>query len=492
MHKFDRVRKLRAEKKSVSAIARELNLHRDTVRKYLQSNSPPKYKPRETSTRDDRFKNFEARVRSLFEMNKENRAVDVLEVIRDEGYSGSDRTAFRRMAKLLGEKPKERFFEQEYKPGEQTQFDFKESVDLPFVDGPRVVHLHVGSLPFGSTCRLRAYPGKNFECFIDGVHTFFEKIGGMTKNIRFDNLSPCVSKVLRGNARKYTPAFERAAAYYGFGLLPCAPAKGSDKGHVERDIRTWAPKITNAVKNANVVFRDFNHLNEWLDAYVEKRTMPSASESFIEETKHLLPLPVRDDAILCKVDIVQATPYGTVRANRATYSVDDSFIGAMCRVITGPYDTKIFKVTNGLGCSNVITHPRRNEGESSILLEHVIKSLVRKPQAMLRWAHRDVLFPLPAFDRLYKKLRAIDETSAEREFLKTLNLVQHTQIEEIATAVELVLETASESLFQDVKTLLFGERKPEARTAVLSQMKLKPTLSSYDNLIPQNILLGAS
>ena len=39
---------------------------------------------------------------------------------------------------------------------------------------------------------------------MDGVHSFFEVIGGLTENIRFDNLSPVVKKVLKGDARLYT------------------------------------------------------------------------------------------------------------------------------------------------------------------------------------------------------------------------------------------------------------------------------------------------
>ncbi|MHA0110705.1 hypothetical protein ACXYUI_26600, partial [Klebsiella pneumoniae] len=60
-------------------------------------------------------------------------------LLRKEGYSGSLRTTERRLARLQGEKPKERFFEQVYQPGEQAQFDFKEQVPLPFHEGIRVV-----------------------------------------------------------------------------------------------------------------------------------------------------------------------------------------------------------------------------------------------------------------------------------------------------------------------------------------------------------------
>ncbi|MBK9039027.1 MAG: hypothetical protein IPL83_07690 [Bdellovibrionales bacterium] len=64
---------------------------------------------------------------------------------------------------------------------------------------------------------------------MDGVHSFFEKIGGQTKNIRIDNLSPCVKRVKKDGGRDYTDAFNRAIKYYDFGVLPCSPGRGNEK-----------------------------------------------------------------------------------------------------------------------------------------------------------------------------------------------------------------------------------------------------------------------
>jgi len=58
--------------------------------------------------------------------------------IQEKGYTGSLRTVERRVAEIRSSKPKERFFEQEYCPGEQSQFDFKEKVAIPFKDGEHI------------------------------------------------------------------------------------------------------------------------------------------------------------------------------------------------------------------------------------------------------------------------------------------------------------------------------------------------------------------
>lgn len=245
VYMFQEIRKLKASGFSNAAIARELGIDPKTVASYLRSNTPPKYKARSVSTRADPFVQFEEKVRKWLNQTPGLTAQEVYEFLIPEGYEGSQSTVNRRMRTLRQPPSKERFYEQEYEPGEQSQFDFKEMVELPFLEGTRIVHLHFGTLPYNDTCRVRGYPFRNYECFMDGIHSFFEEMNGMTHSIRFDNLAPAVKKILEGNKRLYTDAFNRAADYYGFGLLPCTPGKGSDKGDVERDIRTYASRIKN-------------------------------------------------------------------------------------------------------------------------------------------------------------------------------------------------------------------------------------------------------
>jgi hypothetical protein len=107
---------------------------------------------------------------------------------------------------------------------------------------------------------------------------------------------------------------------------------------------------------------------------------------------------------------------------------------------------------------------------------------------MVRWAHRALLFPFPVFEKCYKRLRQIDSQSAEREFLRAVNLVHFTPLSEIAVGMELILETKTEKVFDDLKELLLGRRAPcnvvEITTRV-NQVPLTPKLSLYDSFIPK-------
>lgn len=483
---FQRVRELRAQGLKQSQIARELGIDRKTVAKYLTSNTPPKYGPRRVVTRGDPFSAFEPRARFLLQQTPKITAREIFEFILEEGYRGSERTVDRRIAQILGEKPKERYFEQEYKPGEQAQFDFKECVEFEFVDGVRSVQLHFGTLPFSDTCRVRGYPGLTYECFMDGVHNFFDGIGGLTQNIRIDNLSPCVVKILPDGKRIWTAAFDRAIEYYDFGVLPCTPAKGNEKGDVERDIRTFARRLANYVKNRGIVFKDWDGLNAFLSDYMKERQKEGSRERLKEERERLSPLPPRDEQIVCRVERTPATSYGTVRLGRSTYSVPDKAISALCRVVSGPYGVTVWREAGKKEW--LATHPRKPDGEHSILLEHILPSLIRKPHAMVRWAHKDLLFPLPVFEKFYKRLRATDSQSSEREFLRSVNLIHFTTLSEIAVGMELILETKTQTIFDDLRELLLGRRAPcdviEISTRE-NQSPLNPRLSLYDSFIPK-------
>jgi transposase len=470
---------------SARGIAKTLGLDKKTVAKYLKSNAPPRYTPRQAPTKQDPFSDFAAATRGYLANAPELTGPELYLLLIDLGYRGSERTVERRLAAIRAEKPKERFFEQVYEPGEQAQFDFKEKVTIPFRDGPRIVHIVIGTLPFSDCAYAKAFPFCNFEAFIDGIHSTFAQAGGLTKNVRIDNLSPCVAAIRRGNERIYTSAFQRAIAYYGFGVLPCAPGKGSEKGDVERDIRTHARRIKNAIRVTGRVFRDFADLNDWLNAHMDKTRTPSSKERLSLERTTLRPLPPPDDTVLCRIETTPASSYGIVRISKSAYSVPDTAIGLTCRVQLSGYEAVIYRV--GDITHEVARHPRKPDGEHSLLLEHVLPSLIRKPGAMVRWAHRDILFPLPGFKRFYGHLKNLHGVNAEREFLRAVNLVQHVQLDDIGAGMELVLQAGDgpDPVGELRKILGFdADAKAVMTAAAAAQPSINPELAQYDQLIP--------
>ena len=106
---------------------------------------------------------------------------------------------------------------------------------------------------------------------------------------------------------------------------------------------------------------------------------------------------------------------------------------------------------------------------------------------MVRWVHKQLLFPLPVFRKFYNRLRQINAQTTEREFLRSVNLIQFAPLSEIAVGMELILETKTEYLFEDLKELLLGRRAPADVidiSARANQHAINPKLSIYDSFIP--------
>jgi hypothetical protein len=139
------------------------------------------------------------------------------------------------------------------------------------------------------------------------------------------------------------------------------------------------------------------------------------------------------------------------------------------------------------GLAGIIAkHPRKIDGKNSILPEHILPSLIRKPAAMIRWAHREILFPLPGFNDFYKILKSIEGINPEREFLRAVNLVQHASMQDIGAGMEIVSEEHSEDPLGDLKRLLGieGQAKSSIETVCNSQPAINSGLALYDDLIP--------
>ena len=486
LYMFHEIRKLKKEGKNNTEIGRILGLYRGTVAKYLKQTSPPEYSPRDRCTRDDHFGVYQDHVRGWLAKSPGLSAAEVFELLVEEGYRGSYRTLRRRLKGLREGRASERFFEQEYVPGEQSQFDFKERIKIPFWDGVREIYLHFGTLPYSGKFLVQGYPGKNFECFMDGIDAFFRFVGGMSENIRIDNLSPCVSKVLSGDRRKYTGVFQRAIAYYGFGVLPCSPGRGNEKGDVERDIRTHAKRIENLIALQDLKFESFKELNLWLIEYCEKRTTGKIAEKFLLEKPELHGLLERKVSVLSRIEERTATAYGMIKLDESTYSVPDEAIEKRCQIILGIESVTIEILETG---KVVAVHPRAQGGGrvDSILLEHVLPSLCRKPRAMLRWCHKEALFPTPSYRKLYQKLKREQSFGVEQDYLKILNLIQHTSFAELTIAIELALESGHGGIADKIRDLILVEHHPHNVIDInshLNQPKLNIELGDYNTLIP--------
>jgi transposase len=122
----------------------------------------------------------------------------------------------------------------EHKAGE-AQVDFGKA---EFIEcGKRVYGSYlIVSFPYSNAGYVQLYKGENFECFVHGLRTIYEHIGGVPYRQWFDNLSSAVKVIGRGKERVFTDGFIRFKEHYRFEATFCNPASGNEKGNVENKV----------------------------------------------------------------------------------------------------------------------------------------------------------------------------------------------------------------------------------------------------------------
>ena len=149
------------------------------------------------------------------------------------------------------------------------------------------------------------------------------------KVLLYDNMKSVVLE-RRGDAIRFHPTLLELAAHYRFEPRPVAPARGNEKGRVERLIRFVRGSFFQARR-----FRDLDDLNvqadQWCHTRAAERPCPedpqrTVADVFAEERAHLIALP--DNPFPCeeRVEVAAAkSPY--IRFDANDYSIPHHHVG---------------------------------------------------------------------------------------------------------------------------------------------------------------------
>src|SRR4051812_35970682 len=141
---------------------------------------------------------------------------------------------------------------------------------------------------------LRFYFGSAMPAFLHGHVSAFAYFRGVPRELLYDNLKSAVLE-RAGDAIRFNPTLLELSAHYRFLAKPVAPARGNEKGRVERAIRYVRDSFF-----AARAFHDISDLNrqarEWCDNDAADRLCPEdrkrrVREVFVEEQPRLIPLP---------------------------------------------------------------------------------------------------------------------------------------------------------------------------------------------------------
>ena len=92
------------------------------------------------------------------------------------------------------------------------------------------------SFPYSNGGYLQLNYGENTECLLEGLQAIFEHIGGVPREIWFDNTSTIVTQIIKGGGRQVTDRFTRFYEHYRFKPVFMNPESGWEKGNVENKV----------------------------------------------------------------------------------------------------------------------------------------------------------------------------------------------------------------------------------------------------------------
>jgi transposase len=252
---YGAIRTLFEQGMSKKAIARQLGLHVQSVRKWVTQSWAPQKRVR--GRRLDQFREF-LHARAL---EVGFNAVVLTRELRDHGYEGSYAAVVKyikawRTEIRADEGPTVRF---ETGPGEQSQVDWG-SLRVWIGDERVKVHLFTMVLGFSRRIFAKAYRNERLDNLLDGHAEAFTHFGGRTESILYDNPRTIVTDKEEATGHVvWNATFKDRMDFYGVRIRLCRYYRAQTKGKIENGV-----KYVKRNALAGRRFASFDELNEYL------------------------------------------------------------------------------------------------------------------------------------------------------------------------------------------------------------------------------------
>ena len=358
------------EKWRVGTIARQLHVHRDTVRRVLaaggQAVQPSLLRP----SRIDAYRPFLLATLTKFPALT---AARLYAMVGERGYVGCDSHFRHLVAELRPRPPAEAYLRLRTLPGEQAQVDWGHFGHQQIGRARRPLMAFVMVLSHSRMIFLRFFLGARMDSFLQGHVEAFVAFNGCPRVVLYDNLKSAVLERV-GDAIRFNPELLGLAGHYRFEPRPVAVARGNEKGRVERSIRYIRDSFF-----AGRSFADLLDLNAqaraWVAGLAADRRWPEDSrlivrQAFEAEAASLLALPLQAFALGERVAAkVGKTPY--VRLDTNDYSVPHTHVR---RTLTVLADEQWVRVLDG--STELARHPRCWDSHAQIEDDAHVQRLV--------------------------------------------------------------------------------------------------------------------
>lgn len=502
MEQFERIRReYREEEVSIRELARRHSVHRRAVRQALASAVPPTRqaypRTRPISGRHDAtIARWLTEDRAVHRKQRHTARRIWERLVDEEGAAVSEPTVRRAVARLRRELGLERVdvaIVALHPPGEEAQVDFGIADVVIGGEKTRVAVFELRLSHSGVAVHV-AFGSEGQEAFLEGHVTAFARLGGVPARIRYDNARALVARVLRGRDRAETERFTALRSQYGFDSFFCIPGQrgAHEKGGIEGEVGRFRRR--HLVPMPRV--KSLAELNRKLEAadradlvrHIGARRL-TVGQAGVADGAALRPLPA-EPFDFARIVRVKVDAKARVCVRQCFYSVPARYAG---RQLTARIGGTAIEVTDA--GSVVAVHERSVvRGSQTLVLDHYLEILVRKPGAMpssLALAQaRDQRVLSAAHEAFWKRARRrLGDAAGTRALIEVLLL--HRSLPFVA--VHAALDAADRVGSADPALVAIEARRiaehrgpagsPVERPALRRFDREAPVLTVYDGLL---------
>jgi len=266
-------------------------------------------------------------------------------------------------------------------PGEEAEVDFGEATIILAGEPIKVQLFHLRLSCSGKGVTLASL-APDQAAFLEGHAVGFERIGGVPGVIRYDNLRSAVKKILQGRDRQEAERFIVLRSHYGFESFFCTPGESGahEKGGVEGEVGRFRRRHLVPVPQVTTM-AEFDELLARADRRDEGRRIAgrreTVAQAFAAERPSLGPLPSEpfDATLPLRLSVDRKA---RVCVRQRWYSVPARLAGRELRVRLGARHLEA--IWDGRVVARHERSPRK--GEQTLLLDHYLEVLLRKPGAL--------------------------------------------------------------------------------------------------------------
>ncbi len=481
METIGRIRRMYyVDGKAIKAIARELNISKNTVKKVIRSNQTKFELAKYSKGKPVLGNHLEVLNQLLAENSKESvrrrmTAKKLYQQLQISGYTGSYESVnlivrnFRREYEARGGQV---FIPLNFEAGQAFQFDWGEEEICLNGEVTRVKAARI-KLCYSRYSLVVVYPNEQLEMVMDAHDQAFKFFAGCCKNGIYDNMKTAVKKILIGKDRIFNEKFIQMVSHHLFEPLACSPASGWEKGQVEKQVGDTRRNFFTPILKGDSYEAINIQLREMSIEWAKTKRHPEFTERTIleiyEEEKAYL-IGYRGQFTGYRLHPTTVSPLSLIQYDSNMYSVPCEYVGLSVQIKS--YAWQI-----------VILH------ESKIIAEHVrsfkryqknynpwhyIAALERKPGALRNGGpFKELMSLLPEiFGKLRNKLETYKD--GDKQFIDILLLVNKYGLEKVTNACNLTIAAGGCSSKLVEQYLLQPAMKLDIQETEFIQLKNPP------------------